>query len=117
MRNTFPINVKITCVGDEVQATIAPFSARVREGYVVEFRLDAASTVTAIDITKKHWYQLTWPFENRLPYNAKKGEPGKSGAMKGGHLNKRFGYNITTKCTFGGRETEIVIDPDMIIIL
>jgi hypothetical protein len=118
--STKSVNVNIICEGDSVRALISPFNVAIAEydssADEVAWELNDSSSVEEIQITKKPSDKKKWPYDAALPVKAKKHAAGKSGKLRHGTQDGRYGYNISASCKLASGDANIVIDPDMIII-
>lgn len=111
-----PVSVRITCVGDTVNASIFPYIAQVPDSDGVTWNLVESPNVTAFEINKKKW-NSAWPYSTRTPVKGDRERPAQASGMKAGLVGRKFSYNISAVCAIpGGEPRKIVIDPDMIII-
>ena len=118
--STKTVKVEIVCEGDSVRALVSPFNIQIAEydssADEISWELSDSSTVDSMTITKKSSDSKKWPYGGSLPIKAKKKEAGKSGKLKKGTVDGRYGYNIAASCKLSSGDANIVIDPDMIII-
>ncbi len=118
--STKTVKVEIVCEGDSVRALVSPFNVTIAEydssADEIPWQLSDSSTVDALTITKKASDSKKWPYGASLPIKIGKKESGKSGKLKAGTEDGRYGYNISSSCKLASGDANIVIDPDMIII-
>lgn len=111
-----PVSVRITCVGDTVNASIFPYIAQVPDSDGVTWSLVESPNVTDFEISRKKW-NSAWPFSTKTPVKGNRERSANANGMKPGLVGRKFSYNISAVCAIpGGEPRKIVIDPDMIII-
>ena len=110
-----PVSVRITCVGDTVNASIYPYIAQVPDSDGVAWSLVESPNVTEFEIGRKS--NSAWPYSGKTPVKGNREMPAQANGMKPGLVGRKFSYNISAVCAIpGGEPRKIVIDPDMIII-
>ena len=103
------VTVDVRCTGEEVVATVNPWSRSLDEGDAVVWLLvDPSQT---IEIKKK---QSAWPFSDNK-FTGNRGDPPRGRGMKGGQKGKRFHYGIVVTCQGPSGPREVIIDPDMYV--
>jgi hypothetical protein len=102
MQKTVTVRVNVSRQGNTLRIDIDPSTVEVRRNETVEWEHDADELVIEA--------KGEWPFDDGPP-RAPKGQPARSGSVRGNAPHRRYRYGI--RLTLGA-ET-IIIDPDIII--
>lgn len=107
---TITITIVFQCEGTR---SVSPWVARIKQGDQVEWVLDPASDVSAIEISKQR-AMGRWPFQSELPAVARPGAPATGNNMR---MDARgtYGYNIEAMCPGQDRSRKAVITPEFIV--
>ncbi|HEX2721760.1 MAG TPA: hypothetical protein VHM24_02500 [Gemmatimonadaceae bacterium] len=111
------VAVDIRCLsGNGVSVTLSPWSAQLFVGDSIAWLLNQDAGVSEITITPKQ--STSWPFTSNGPYKGNAKTPPKGKGMKATvKPGDRYSYNVTAACVRAdGTTSNVVIDPDMIII-
>lgn len=109
------VNVKITCEGEAVDASIDPYVVTLQQGDEVRWVLTDSPHVTKLVIDRKPG-KKKWPYDDGPPYEASAKNPASAKRMKEHDRSRKYLYNLVATCARpGATPREIIIDPDMII--
>lgn len=110
------VSVDIRCLpGNGVSFSLVPWAAQLAPGDSIAWLLSPDAGVPEITITSK---QTAWPFVSGPPYKGNAARPPKARGMKAGvKAGDKYSYAVTAVCTRAdGTVSNVIIDPDMIII-
>lgn len=108
------VTIGVRCsAADGVVFSIKPWTAHLRQGGEIEWRINGNANTDAITIESK---QGAWPFTVNPPYNGTKQNPARGTDMKPNQTGQRFAYQIRTVCQSAnyGPDT-LIVDPDMVV--
>lgn len=109
------VNVKITCEGAAVDASINPYAVSLLQGDEVRWVLTGSPHVATLVIDRKP-DSRDWPYEDKPPYRASAESPAGAKRMKAHDNDRTYRYNLIATCARpGATPKSIIIDPDMII--
>jgi len=110
------VAVDIRCLpGNGVSFSLVPWAAQLAPGDSIAWILSPDAGVPEITITSK---QAAWPFVAGPPYKGNAARPPKAKGMKSSvRAGEKYSYAVTAVCTRAdGTVSNVIIDPDMIII-
>lgn len=113
---TVNVDARVDCLaGRGVSFSLTPWSISLRPGDSINWRLDAASNVTDMQVLAKTG--KPWPFSRKTPYKSSKGKPAGAQALDPTQAGRKYQYAVTAICVRDNVTSDtVIIDPDMIII-
>ena len=113
---TYTVTIYIENIEGVPKGRVDPYEVKLdlKEKDEVEWILESDYDDASADIARKRGGD-DWPFVTEPPKKVKKKDPKKSGPPKAAAKYKNQ-YNVICTIMDGKKSTEIVIDPDIIII-